>query len=114
MRHRVGIVLFLALMSVPLTAETSRADGPCDRLEVCAPDVEGIVTGSRREDVINLPKGPGGDASGAFQPAANAPRFEYGSTTACLIGALPGEPGADVMCNGAVMGLIRSEGVGGA
>src|SRR4051812_37290314 len=97
MRQLILSLALVALLS-PLGAAKAWADGPCNRLETCAPDVEGIITGIRREDVTNLPKGPADQGNGVYQPAANAPRYEYGSTVACSNTALPGEAGAEVMC----------------
>ena len=74
----------------------------------CAAGQGGIDITSSRQSVLNLPKGPGDDGHGIYQPAADAPRYEYSSTPACPSGARPGEPGADSMCMGAVLGCANS------
>lgn len=84
------------------TATEARAEGRCDRLQVCAPTQEGVWSGTRKEDVVNLPKGPGDDGKSVWAPVVDAPRYEYGWTTSCT-SALPGEAGSDVLCLGAVV-----------
>src|SRR6476620_7669730 len=63
----------------------------------CDVDAGGIETSASRQSVLNLPKGPGDDGKGLYQPAVDAPRYEYGSTTSCVATSRPGESGADVM-----------------
>jgi hypothetical protein len=103
MKHLLAIGALTASALGTTGVAPAWAADHCQRLEVCAPDNEGILSGTRREDVTNLPEGPDVDRSRLYQPAANAPRYEYGSTTSCITGARPGDAGADVMCNGAVM-----------
>lgn len=74
----------------------------------CAAGQGGIDLTSSRQAVLNLPKGPGDDGKGIYQPAADALQYEYASTTACPFGARPSDPAADTMCLGAVLGCANS------
>lgn len=68
----------------------------------CVTEQGGVGTGSTKDQVTNLPKGPDDSGQGVYAPAADAPRYEYGWTTSCTA-ALPGEQGSDVLCLGAVI-----------
>src|SRR5689334_12818773 len=101
----LGVAATVLLVTVMSNHALADDDPPpvCGGWFGCDANAGGIDTSSTRQSVLNLPKGPDDDGHGIYQPAADAPRYEYGSTTACVVGAQPGDPSADVMCNGALM-----------
>ncbi len=113
MRRRTVYYFLLALWIASVSicfgpSQSARAtDSPCGKLG-CTNGQGGIDITSSRQAVLNLPKGPDDDGKGIFQPAADAPYYEYASTTACPSGARPGEMGADTMCLGAVLGCANA------